>query len=316
MPRPVNRGVRWLRVETDFGGSMAEDTETIKQINNGLEKVLNNHGFGFHYATLKRAVDAYQRKRQGWFFNVAEFPVETRGSGTRIDFILRKSGSGMPYFLVAECKRANPSLSNWCFVHAPYWYYAEPAIPQLILEHISFASPGSASSFGFGYYCLTDAYGVAIELKSHKEGDKHGAGRGAIEEAATQVIRGLNGFVNNIVANQSLLGNHKMAVFLPVVFTTANLWVSDARLDEADLRTGNIDLSSTSLRSARWIALQYPVSPGIKHSVGAMESKQYLWETYVAEHLRTVCIVHADAIEEFLQESENFDLYLPGKYQV
>jgi hypothetical protein len=81
-----------------LGGSMVEANETTERIKKSLEKVLNTHGVGFHYATLKRDVDAHQKTGQGWFFNVAEFPVEARGSGTRIDFILRKSGSGIPYF--------------------------------------------------------------------------------------------------------------------------------------------------------------------------------------------------------------------------
>jgi hypothetical protein len=294
---------------------MAGDMEITERIKSGLEKVLNTHGFGFHYATLKRAVDAYEKTRQGWFFNVAEFPVEARGNGTRIDFVLRKSGSGAPYFLVAECKRANPSLSDWCFVRAPYWYRGEPIVPQLVLEHISFASPGMPSSFGFGYHCVAEAFGIAIELRSTREGEKHGAGRGAIEEAAAQVLRGLNGFINNVAGNQSILGEQKLAVFLPVVFTTAKLWVCDAKLEQADLLTGNIDLSSSTLRPARWVAFHYPVSPGLKHSVIPRKSGQHLWETYVAEHLRTICVVGADAIEEFLQASANFNLNLPIYYQ-
>jgi hypothetical protein len=295
---------------------MAENTGITERIKSGLERVLNTHGFGFHYATLKRAVDAYQKTRQGWFFNVAEFPVEARGSGTRIDFVLRRSGAGVPYFLVAECKRANPALSDWCFVRAPYRYYGEPAVPQLILEHIAFASPGIPSSFGFGYNCVPEDFGIAIEIRSGKEGDKHGVGRGAIEEAATQVIRGLNGFVNNVAGNQSLFGERKLVIFLPVVFTTAKLWVCDARLEEADLRTGNIDLSLSTLRPASWVAFHYPVSPGLKHSVTARKSEQPLWETYVAEHLRTICVVGADAVEEFLQVSANFNLNLPLYYQL
>lgn len=64
------------------------DEEDVKRIKNGLGKVLNSHGYGFHYATLKRAIDAYNKRGKGWFFNVAEYPVEVQGYGTRIDFIL------------------------------------------------------------------------------------------------------------------------------------------------------------------------------------------------------------------------------------
>jgi hypothetical protein len=191
-------------------------------------------------------------------------------------------------------------------------------VPQLVLEHLSFASPGRPSSFGFGYNCVAETYGIAIELKSLREGDKNGTGRGAIEEAAAQVIRGLNGLVNKLAMSQSMFGEQKLAVFLPVVFTTAKLWVCDARLEQADLLTGNIDISSSTLRPAPWVAFHYPVSPGLKHSVAPKNAEQLLWESYVSEHLRTICVVGDDAIEEFLRASANFNLstyYLSAYYQ-
>jgi len=99
--------------------------EQIGQVRNSFQKALNRHGYGFQFSVLKIAenlakkVDRHERSR--WNFLFSEVPVEVQGSGTRIDFILSRSRSDLsPFFyLICECKRANPKLSNWCFVRAP-----------------------------------------------------------------------------------------------------------------------------------------------------------------------------------------------------
>src|SRR6266567_54840 len=86
----------------------------------GFAKALNRHGYGFQYAVLKRLEDLRDNKRSSLIFEAAEFPVEAKGQHTRIDFVLRHvSDFPRPLFVTAECKRANPSHSNWCFVKAP-----------------------------------------------------------------------------------------------------------------------------------------------------------------------------------------------------
>jgi hypothetical protein len=80
----------------------------------GFQNVLNSHGYGFQYSVLKEVARlAYEVRSASWIPKVPEFPVEVQGHDTRIDFILKHAR--LPFYLVAECKRANPSLANWCF---------------------------------------------------------------------------------------------------------------------------------------------------------------------------------------------------------
>src|ERR1700745_4338287 len=100
--------------------------EQIEQVRNSFEKALNRHGYGFQFSVLEIAenlakkVDEDERSR--WNFLFSEVPVEVQGAGTRIDFILSSSRTGPSstfFYLICECKRANPALSNWCFIRAP-----------------------------------------------------------------------------------------------------------------------------------------------------------------------------------------------------
>jgi len=72
-----------------------------------------------------------------------------------------------------------------------------------------------------------DFYQIAIEVKSDKTGDPSGNGRGAIEQAAGQVMRGSNGLIESLLKFSKLVDDPKGCDLIPVIFTTANLWVSN-----------------------------------------------------------------------------------------
>jgi hypothetical protein len=65
------------------------ESHSGKKIEEGLQKILSAHGYGFHYAVLRNAMELFHQGKSKWVFEVAEFPVTVRGFDTRIDFILR-----------------------------------------------------------------------------------------------------------------------------------------------------------------------------------------------------------------------------------
>jgi|SRR5215469_6984288 len=79
---------------------------------------LNRHGYAFQYSVIRKAEELYAANQSRWAFKAAEFPVQVRGRNTHIDFIFEHCDK--PIFLVGECKRVNPALSNWCFTRSPY----------------------------------------------------------------------------------------------------------------------------------------------------------------------------------------------------
>jgi len=273
---------------------MAEPRQSSKdpQVPSGFGKILNRHGYGLQYSILKVAEELYERQRSAWALEVAEFPVMVKGVGTRIDFILRHRSRNQ--LLIAECKRANPALANWCFVTAPFvrsGRASEDLFAELIYIAGNLSLQSGVKSLGY----TSEAYHLAFEIKTGAEGDYDGSGRGAVEEAATQVCRGLNGLVEYYgtqqhTAHKQLPSNWEM-VLSPVIFTTAKLWVSNVDLSLAAIGTGEIDPNSAELVSKPQLRSSWELRP--------------LGEVLDVDYVRTIHIVNANSVSEWLKFASN-----------
>jgi hypothetical protein len=276
------------------------DKENVKR---GFGKVLNSHGYGFHYSVLKVAEAMSKLNESNWLFEAAEFPVQVQGAGTRIDFVLKLSYSP-PVYLLAECKRANPRLSNWCFARAPYVRRNRTDEPFFV-ECVRRDTNEVIDSFAWEGMALPDAYHIALEVRSSEKGDPCGSGRGAIENAATQICRGLNGMVEFIAENGQILSNNTMVYFLPVIFTTAQVWASDVDLGTADIEGGSVDFEHTDLEEKPWVFYQYHLSPGIKHLHSPAERPATIGKLMDLEYVRTITVVTASKIQSFFRWSSS-----------
>lgn len=281
----------------------------------GFAKALNRHGYPFHYRTLKAAQDASENRSSVWIFQVSEFPVEVRGRQSRIDYVLQ--WKHLPTYLVAECKRANPKMKRWCFARAPY-VRRNAGSEYLLAEAILFNhSTGQFSATVLKEWFVPDgqAFHIALEMKVRDEkGDEEGStGRSAIEDAATQVNLGLNGLIEFFQTNPPPFLADTRMMFIPVVVTTAQLFAADVELSSADIESGEIDPATVKLTEKEWVFYQYPVSPGLKHSVPQAKPSSDLFslvdlgKSLEANYLRSVAVVQGKHIEKFLSW---FGMYL------
>jgi hypothetical protein len=269
--------------------------------------VLNRHGYGFQFGVIRRLHELNLAGNSKFLFQTVEFPVEVQGNGTRIDIVLtHRSNEIPPFFLIAECKRANPALSNWCFVRAPYtnrkfWAKSEP----VYVEHVRIGGTMGSAAFAKPRSFVEDVYHIGLEVRSRAVGDKAGESGRAIENAATQVLRGLNGFVQTIFDNPQMLVGHSTANLLPVVFTTAKLWASAVDLSRTDLTTGNSDLEDVDFKAMPYVFYQYHLSPGIKHRFPPRDRPSDLSNMIATEYIRTIPIVSVDGMQDFTNWASN-----------
>jgi hypothetical protein len=285
-----------------------ENNHSDEQIRNAFEKALNRQGYGFQYSVLKKVLALFGRGSQ-WYLETSEFPV-AQGPGTRIDFILRHRGQKGLY-LLAECKRANPAYSDWCFARAPYIHDRRHSNhEELILEHVE-NEPDGVSSYSRKLFYLPNAYHVALEVKNQTPGNPSGETGRTIEDAATQVCRGLNGMVEFFSRNPKYLGDGDQAIFLPVIFTTARTWGSSVDLSDADLETGDVNLKDSKFTQEPWVAYQYHQSPGLKHSLESNHTLKSLGEFMDMEYVRTIPIITASGVESFLKWSSQRNYIFP-----
>ncbi|HKC63631.1 MAG TPA: hypothetical protein VKB86_08335, partial [Pyrinomonadaceae bacterium] len=223
-----------------------QNEEHELQVKKTFSDVLNRHGYGFQYSVLNLANKLFIARNSSWLFQAVEFPVEVKGYSTRIDFILKRK-SEPTFFLLAECKRANPALSNWCFVRAPYIHRNHSdGYEPVIMEHAQSGYAASVTAYAKERPSAYNPCHIGLEVRSNAKGDTQGESGKAIEDAASQVLRGLNGMVELLSKNRHILSNWKRADFLPVIFTTAQLWLSNAELSSADIQTGKVDLTNST----------------------------------------------------------------------
>lgn len=276
-----------------------------------LRKRINTTGFGFQYAVLKTAEELFNKKTSPWIFSVAEFPVEVRGQPTRIDFILPHNTADL--WLVCECKRANPAFSDWCFLNTVYVHRGQD-YSQIVAETFNWSSNAHNpyTNITEVYSPSEKIYNLGIEFKRGQRGDQSSGGRGVIEEAIGQALRGINGLVeflgNEMHQSEAGLGINLFEEdfrirLLPVVFTTANLWVTDVDLSSSDVSTGELPDTDWNLEPADWLWYLYPQSPGLRHTLAVQQrdnSYDILVQALKEEYLRPVAIVSANGISSFL----------------
>jgi hypothetical protein len=285
-----------------------------QQIAKSFASMLNRHGYAFQYSSIRIANKLFTERNSKWIFQTSEFPVElsARSKGTRIDFVLRSRDH--PLYLLFECKRANPALKNWCFARAPY-VRRNRTDENFFVETITSNSEG-ISSKGMILRSIDkdEAYHIALEVKASESGDSDGKGHGAIEEAATQVCHGLNGLVE-LFHTQSLLKSGQSVILIPVILTTANIWVSPVDLGNADIKSGELQQSQVEVKQKDWVYYQYHQSPGLKHSFNIPASKpSEIYSILDREYVRTIPVVTAGAIADFLKRFDDDLDYLRDVY--
>lgn len=273
-----------------------------------IDQALQNtrSGIPFQSAVVRYCEELFHRGVSRWAFEVAEFPVNVNGADTRIDFVLygKSAWGDHSAYLVCECKRPNPALSDWAFMRSPYWRRNRGA-RFAIFETIKVeATTGRVLSAPNRLFDPTEPYDVGLELKGATKGDANAkeSGRGAIEDAATQVCRGVGGLIDFFKNNPTML--HGDVLVVPVIFTTAHLHVSPVDLGATDRNTGKLP-DNVQTSKAPWLWFQYNLSSTLRHTAPKKMPERglsSLGSVLEYDHVRSLAIVSPSGIESFLQQ--------------
>lgn len=293
-------------------------SQTNDQLAREFAKYLSRHGHGLQYAVIKHLRDLIAAERivmvkDFWRLLMSELPVASE-KGTRVDFVLERKvyESYKRLFIVAECKRANPATANWCFAKSPYPHRnVWGSIEYVHLECVknTLVAPSTRGVFAGGVQANVGnpPYHLAFALRTNEKGDPDSAStrQSEVEDAMAQALRGANGLVMHFDRRPQLLEDEEQVGILPVIFTTANLYTSDLKLDEAELATGKVD--GGSLTRAPWVMCQYAMSPGLKHTAVSGSVPRDLVELYQTEYIRTVPVVSVGGILDFMMWASRFE---------
>jgi hypothetical protein len=264
-----------------------------------VRKVLGAHGYGFQYAVLRRAEELSAQQLSSWVFEAAEFPVGTADSPTHIDFILRNAHSTV--YLVVECKRADPARANWCFLRAPYTR-RNSSEGELVFQEVVYEAETLVASQPRTKHASLESTHLGFELRTGAKGEGTGEGK-AIKDATAQVLRGANGLLDHLFPQQrAYRGDRRNVLFVPAIFTTAQLWVAKGDLSVANLTTGLLPEGWGALSSVPWLWYTHNQSPALRHRLPSSSQTQvFLSDALHAEYSRTIAIVGSDGIDAFLR---------------
>jgi len=288
----------------DEGKSVSDN---LKEISETLKARLNEHGYCFQYASLDFIKNELPNiGGKPWIFQTSEFPVQilNKDKGTRIDFVLKSRYSKVQnIFLLFECKRSNPALKNWCFLRLPYVRQdrtSERFFADVITAESKIKATGKILNFSTG----DEFYHLAIEVKSGETGDRNGKSYGEVEDASTQICRGLNGLID-LYAKYPQMYTNTPVIIIPIILTTANILAGNLEIENIDLLNGNLK-TLPSLTPKDWVYYQYHQSPALKHNFPAEQSANYeLPYILDRDYIRTIPIVSAKGISSFLNHFDH-----------
>jgi hypothetical protein len=225
-------------------------------------------------------------------------PVQVQGAGTRVDFVL-ESYQGQVW-LLCECKNVSEKHSDWLFVpneSRGHYYENRTLVEKLYLRGPVHAI---AAHLDVGFTPTRCSIGIDVKTDESKDGRNKRRSGEAVEDAATQVCKGLNGMVDFLSANPRLLEVGKPKYLVPVIFTTAHLWVSREGLSAADLGTGKLP-APMHVDEVESLVYQARISPNLKHAVEPYEQNpRSLRGILAASATRSIFIVNARGIEKFM----------------
>jgi hypothetical protein len=200
--------------------------------------------------------------------------------------------------------------SHWCFVEAPF-VRRKRLYELFFVDRVQLRNrcgPRVVVGSGDLDYNIADrAYHIGLVVKNPEgKGDSNRSDPDAVEKAATQVCRGLNGLIELLGKKPGLwemdTSTQPEKVLIPVIFTTAKLYVSECDLSVADISTGQCAISDCEFREVDWLFYQYHLSPGIKHTATRDKECKEIAELLHYECVRTIPIVTAHGVPKFLSQ--------------
>ena len=273
-----------------------------------FEKNLNAHGHAYQNA-ITRKFKQMRGSETLWDIEGTEIPVTSGGINTHIDLVCSilydYQGQDNRFFLVAECKRADPATAIWCFAKVPITWGDHYGA---YIQFDKFFKRPNEAAYNSGTGLATTErpiMGLGMEVKTEKRGDGVGSSeRSAINSAVTQVLRGVSGYINYLStggrATRKLDLDHSHIV-VPVIFTTAQIYITDANIASADLATGELPKGTVQTEKTDWIWYNYNRSFQLANDLSLTGDLKSNYSYYFREFTRTVAIVGPDGIDSFLR---------------
>ena len=259
---------------------------------------LNEQGYLFQ----ERCCDILRRaeRHTEWVVKGYDYPVSLKDRETKVDIVLeRQSNPGDPVlFAVVKCKRADPDYEHWLFgapgLPSGHFVCSLTTLEQTAQIPRSFPRV-RVSRLQF----QIDTYGAEnwTEVKKRPRATGKIPSSQTIEDAFHQVLTGVGGLVHDRFINPWRPDPFEVSV-IPIVITTANLYVAHYDIRDVEERTGKIARDKVLFgpkgqdpEQKGWVFVDYSVGDSLTSSEMLDQPKQ-----------RSIFVVNAEYIQSFFTQ--------------
>jgi hypothetical protein len=274
-----------------------------------LFNALNEQGYLFQESceyTLKKNEQATM-----WEVKASEYPVSLQGQDTKVDIVLRWKITDSPeFYALVECKRADPSYT--------YWLFGAPGLPfgSALCSTLGFECRETMSDRPYQASRLVTPLRFKIKthgVESWLEVKRSSGGRTStpqnIENAFVQVLKGVGGFAQEQLTQRTKGRELFKTFFIPIVVTTAELYVAYYETKNTDLSTGKISKDKVlfgpmghSAEEVKWVLVDYGVGENVApkpipenyHGVDPAELQKH--------KIRSIFVVNSKSLVDFFSE--------------
>ncbi len=272
-------------------------------IQEGITSAINKHGHAFHQSVLRETERLFELRTSKFLFEAAELPVDVGDQHSRIDAVLKHRDR--PTYLVLECKRVDSSTA-WCFSSVPF-VRRDNNSHELLFDIFQRLDEFSGQAITFSPSLSTERlFELGLPFDSGKKGDGGGwKDRDDVEKSVSQAILGAAGLINCMNRNLEIIMPREDAMIIPVVLTTAELYLSGADLSRVNLESGKMCESEIHPQPIDWLWFRYHASSRISHPVNRGQYRFASHELTLSrlldrDHSKTVAIVNALGLSAFL----------------
>jgi hypothetical protein len=270
-------------------------------------KVLNATGFFFQMRVAHEVRQTFDNVRE-------ELPLEYGERSSKLDVLAEVSRGPLRVFIFIETKRHAHDFNSWIFF-SPMSKSEFPYIlgfgqfPKSIIVDRFYASSAATKSgqaldlsllsYPFRGLGPLDIGYIGIEVKL--SGRKH-----RMEEltgVSKDVVTATHGMALEIEkrALKDEASREESVLFIPVVITTAKLFIARADVSKVALKDGKLETKGLELRPLPWLVYQYALTTDLLLPVNTGSQR---WNSLREDNLRRrdILVVNSDSLTDFLHK--------------
>lgn len=244
------------------------------------------HSINIHGIFFERLCQSIVEKSQHWQLISTNHPVEfpppngpIRGRESSADIVASRRYSDLGITLTIECKKNNPELVNWVFFpkvvvpEGPWFTVAQIVNRPRIEPQKGWQTETGVIALATNEPLTDEARETKSDYEKSKLGQKTKTSNAAIQEAAFQVALARQAVFQEESSFSRSLGSSaeppetaSKQFYVPVIVTTAKLFLCHFNADDIDSSTGEIDYTKATLTEVPHLIYEYSLPKSLQHA--------------------------------------------------